>query len=107
MTKNVRTARGKIINWDLFRVKSQIAKAPKPVEVTQREEFIEKKLRRKLRRAKREAAAKRRQQKVVGVETVNVDKNITEQEEIKTSEIKQPETEPTLRQKPRRRVRRG
>ena len=59
MPHHVRTARGKIIDFDLMKVKTQIASAPKPVAVQNRENFIDRKLRRKLRKAQREAAAKK------------------------------------------------
>lgn len=59
MPHHVRTARGKIIDFDLMKVKTQIASAPKPVNVQERENFIDRKLQRKLRKAKREAAAKK------------------------------------------------
>ena len=59
MPNHVRTARGKIVDFDLMKVKTQIASAPKPVKVQERENFIDRKLRRKLRKARREAAAKK------------------------------------------------
>ncbi len=59
MPHHVRTARGKIIDFDLMKVKTQIASAPKPVAVQNRENFIDRKLRRKLRKAQREAAVKK------------------------------------------------
>lgn len=59
MPHHVRTARGKIVDFDLMKVKTQIASAPKPVKVQERENFIDRKLRRKLRKARKEAAAKK------------------------------------------------
>ena len=67
MPHHVRTARGKIIDFDLMKVKTQIASAPKPVAVQNRENFIDRKLRRKLRKAQREAAAKKAANKPVDV----------------------------------------
>ncbi len=84
MPHYVRTARGKNIDFDLMKVKAQIEATPKPVNVEKREKFIDRKLRRKLRKAKREAAAK----KVAEQQPVNVDNNIVEDEPLPVKSTK-------------------
>ena len=46
----VRSARGEMVDFDLLKIKEQIASSPKPTEVKQRENFIDKKLRRRLKK---------------------------------------------------------
>lgn len=53
MTKR-RSARGDQVDFDLLRIKEQIAAGPKPVNVQSREEFIDRKVR---RRAKKQTVA--------------------------------------------------
>lgn len=55
MTKTVKSARGETVNFDLIRIKQQIAAAPKPTNVQAREEFIDQKFKRRLNRLAREA----------------------------------------------------
>lgn len=47
-----RSAKGEVVDFDLMRIKRQFATAPKTVDVQNREEFINKKLKRKTRKAK-------------------------------------------------------
>lgn len=49
MTKLVRTARGEMVDFDLIKIKQQLADSPAPTEVKARENFVEKRLKRKLR----------------------------------------------------------
>ena len=49
MTKLVRTALGQIVDFDLIKLKQQLADSPAPTEVKARENFVEKRLKRKLR----------------------------------------------------------
>lgn len=49
MTKLVRTALGQIVDFDLIKLKQQLAESPAPTEVKARENFVEKRLKRKLR----------------------------------------------------------
>lgn len=49
MPKKVRSARGVILDFDLFLIKKEIAARPKTMEVKAREDFIERKLRRRQR----------------------------------------------------------
>lgn len=49
MPKIVRTARGEMVDFDLIRIKQQLADAPAPTEVRERENFVERRLKRKLK----------------------------------------------------------
>jgi len=60
MPKKTRSAKGEVIDFDLLKIKAQIASAPKPTDVRNREDFIDKKLRRRTKKIKK-------------VETVEVD----------------------------------
>lgn len=52
MTKLVRTARGEIVDFDLIKIKQQLVDSPAPTEVKARENFVEKRLKRRLIRNK-------------------------------------------------------
>lgn len=75
MPKNVRTARGNIIDFDLIKIKEQIASTPKPTDVKAREDFIDKKLRRRVKRIK----------KAEVVATEVVDEEVAVEEEVGTT----------------------
>ena len=60
MPKKTRSAKGEVIDFDLLKIKAQIASAPKPTDVRNREDFIDKKLRRRTKKIKK-------------IETVEVD----------------------------------
>lgn len=55
MTRPTKSARGVTVDFDLLKIKSQIAAAPKTVEVKKREDFVDKKLHRRLKKIKRDA----------------------------------------------------
>lgn len=78
MPKFVRTARGRKIDFDLLKVKAQIANVQKPIEVQKREEFVERRLRRKLKKAQRELAAKKKQTAAIETEPVKVEPTVKE-----------------------------
>lgn len=50
MTKKTRSARGEMVDFDLIQIKTQIASTPKTVDVKKREDFIDRKLRRRIKR---------------------------------------------------------
>lgn len=52
MGKKVRSARGELIDFDLMKIKEQIASNPPSIDVQQRQNFIDKRLRRRLKKAK-------------------------------------------------------
>lgn len=49
MPKIVRTARGALVDFNLIKIKHQLANAPAPTEVRERENFVERRLKRKLK----------------------------------------------------------
>lgn len=56
MSKTVKSARGEDVNFDLMKIKQQIASAPKTTNVKAREDFIDQKFKRRLRKLKRDVA---------------------------------------------------
>ena len=51
MGKKVRSARGVMVDFDLMQIKKQIAANPAPVEVKARQNFIENRLKRRIKKA--------------------------------------------------------
>ena len=51
MGKKVRSARGEIVDFDLMKIKEQIASAPTPLEVKARQNFIENRMKRRIKKA--------------------------------------------------------
>jgi len=56
MPKVVRSARGEKVNFDLLKIKQQISAAPKTTDVAARENFIDGKFKRRLKRAQRQVS---------------------------------------------------
>lgn len=50
MGKKIRSARGETVDFDLLKIKEQIASAPAPTDVRARQDFIDKRLRRRLKK---------------------------------------------------------
>lgn len=48
-----KSARGTVVDFDLLKIREQIGKAQPPVTITQREQLIEQKLKRRTRKATR------------------------------------------------------
>ena len=65
MPRRVRSAKGEVIDFDLLKIKEQIASRPPTTDVKKREDFIDRKLRRRVKRIKKEVVAEE-----VVVETV-------------------------------------
>lgn len=59
-----RSAKGEIVDFDLIKIKQQIASAPKTTTVKAREDFIDKKLKRRLKKLKRDVAVQAAEVKV-------------------------------------------
>ena len=57
MSKGVKSARGQVVDFDLLKIKQQIASAPKPTQVQVREDFIDQKFKRRLKRMNAEVIA--------------------------------------------------
>ena len=51
MGKKARSARGVTVDFDLMKIKEQIASAPTPMEVKARQDFIESRLKRRIKKA--------------------------------------------------------
>ena len=52
MPKKVRSAKGQVIDFDLLRIKQQLGEAPTPANVQARQDFIDQKMRRRVKRVK-------------------------------------------------------
>lgn len=57
MARTVRSARGEMVDMDLLRIKETLGQAPKGATVQAREDFIDNKFKRRLRRLTETAAA--------------------------------------------------
>lgn len=57
MSNTVRSARGVLVDFDLIRIKQQIESTPKPTNVQARENFVDQKFKRRLKKIKRTAIA--------------------------------------------------
>lgn len=58
MARGVRSARGVLVDFDVLKIKNQIASAPKTTSVKAREDFIDQKFKRRLKRLKRDVSKK-------------------------------------------------
>lgn len=50
MGKKVRSAKGELVDFDLLKIKEQMATAPAPLDVKKRQDFIDRRMRRRLKR---------------------------------------------------------
>lgn len=50
MGKKVRSAKGELVDFDYLKIKEQLASAPTPMEVKNRQNFIENKMKRRLKK---------------------------------------------------------
>lgn len=50
MGKKVRSAKGDLVDFDFLKIKEQLASAPTPMEVKNRQNFIENRLKRRLKK---------------------------------------------------------
>lgn len=50
MGKKVRSAKGVIVDFDLMAIKEQMAAAPAPLDVKKRQDFIDRRMRRRLKK---------------------------------------------------------
>ena len=81
MGRAVRSARGVQVDFDLLKIKQQIASAPKTTDVKARESFIDQKFKRRLKKLTRQAAAT-----VTEREEPSTDSTITEDTGNETTE---------------------
>ena len=54
MSNIVKSARGALVDFDLMRIKEQFSSAPKPISVKAREDFVDQKFKRRLKKIKRD-----------------------------------------------------
>jgi hypothetical protein len=88
MARKTKSARGEAVDFDILDIKAQMATAPKTVDVTAREDYVDKKLRRQVYKAAAATKAK-----------IESTRDETEQAPSKTvdiSAIEEPETEAEL-----------
>jgi len=86
MGKKVTSAKGEVIDFDYLKIKEQLASAPAPIEVKNRQNFIENRLKRRLKK----------KLPVVEQTDVNVEPSLPEpSDEIKVEESAVP-TETTV-----------
>ena len=52
MGKNAKSARGEIVDFDLIKIKEQMASAPPSTDVKARQDFVDRRLHRRVKRAK-------------------------------------------------------
>lgn len=50
MAKRVRSAKGVVVDFDLIAIKEQMAAAPAPLDVKKRQDFIDRRMRRRLKK---------------------------------------------------------
>lgn len=101
MSKKIKSARGEILDLDLMKIKTSMENKPKTANVIEREEFIDQKLRRHIRRNRAEQAQKLKEQQLAQqAQTLTEMKDET----AKVREVVQPKLEEEP--KPKRRVRR-
>jgi len=98
MGKKVKSARGEIIDLDLFKIKEQIASNPAPVDVKQRQDFIERRLRRRLKKKEMESASEIAVEPLLPTPDDNIQPNVEEK-------LEQPEEKVETNDKPAKKSR--
>lgn len=68
MSKKVRSAKGELVDFDLLQVKEQISNQPTPQDVRARQDFIEKRLRRRLKKVPTPPPAVKNEDREVSVD---------------------------------------
>ena len=96
MGKQVRSAKGVVVDFDLIAIKEQMAAAPAPLDVRKRQDFIDRRMRRRLKRKPNLQPAK-----VAPVEPkTDIVENSPEGEQLATREVRETPRK-TSRQKAR------
>jgi len=108
MPKKVRSARGEIVDFDLMKVKEQIEAAPEPTSVQARQDFIDQKMRRRLKKVKRKLDSVPKRKVDANGNPVEVDKKVAAKttpqgEKIDVVEEK-PKTAPKKTSKKKRKI---
>ena len=118
MGKKVRSAKGELVDFDLLKIKEQMASAPPPTDVRARQDFIERRLRRRLKKVSVPAPAVKNpenlvQPKLPGTEELNeepvlidsVDEAL-EEEQTKEIRVEEEKTEVEVEEKPKKTTKR-
>lgn len=89
MSKKVRSARGEIVDFDLLRIKEEMAAAPQSLHVRKRKDFIEQRLRRKIRSIASDQEEKKEENKKKGVAAaaIDVEPNLPNTDVIEMQEV--------------------
>lgn len=89
MPKKVRSAKGEIVDFDLMKIKQQLGESAEPTNVQARQDFIDQKMRRRLKKVKSKlAGAKLRgHEKPKAPEPVDVDKNVKVQSPVQAEKL--------------------
>lgn len=92
MGKKVRSARGEMVDFDLLRIKEEMAAAPQSLHVRKRKDFIEQRLRRKIKSIACDMEEKKEETKkgVVAAQQMSVEPKLPDTEvveEEKTEEL--------------------
>lgn len=91
MPKKVRTAKGQIIDFDLLKIKEQMEAAPAPSNVQARQDFIDQKMRRRVKRVKEQIAEAKKNPKKLKPVDVAPDLEVQSAEQgVKIDEVKPP-----------------
>ncbi len=93
MPKKVRTAKGQIIDFDLLKIKEQMEAAPAPSNVQARQDFIDQKMRRRVKRVKEQIAEAKKNPKKRKPKPVDVAPDLEVQsaeQGVKIDEVKPP-----------------
>lgn len=91
MPKRVRTAKGQILDFDLLKIKEQMESAPAPSNVQARQDFIDQKMRRRVKRVKDQLAEAKRNPKQPKTKPVDVTPDLEVQsaeQGVKIDEVK-------------------
>lgn len=97
MPKIVKSARGNLVDFDLLKIKQQIGATPKTTNVKAREDFIDQKFKRRLKKATRDAVSSvaKAPQPVLPIKENKENKeNIEEPNDQQLPEVDQDNTEP-------------
>lgn len=100
--RKVRSIKGQIVDFDLIKIKQQIAAQPAPVNVREREDFIDKKVRRRSKKNKTPES-----KLDITVEPAFTEEEMVEEQNIDkepvTTEVEQSEPTPSTPRPARRR----
>lgn len=102
MGKKIRSARGEMVDFDLLKIKEQIASSPPPQDVKLRQDFIERRIRRRLKKVP--APAPKIEKDAVTEDAPKLASTETLNEEPKMIDEVNEEKKPTTRQRTRKPV---